>query len=71
MLPWPSSAKRPVGYPVPNADPAWQQFVSTWVDLKKKDGTVDRLYAHWILGGGAISKEPRWSVIRDVLHWVD
>ena len=71
ILPWPASAKRPVGYPVPNADPAWQQFVSTWVDLKKKDGTVDRLYAHWILGGGAISKEPRWSVIRDVLHWVD
>jgi ABC-type amino acid transport substrate-binding protein len=71
ILPWPSSAKRPVGYPVPNADPAWQQFVSTWVDLKKKDGTVDRLYAHWILGGGALSKEPRWSVIRNVLHWVD
>jgi hypothetical protein len=22
-------------------------------------------------GGGAKRKEPRWSVIRDVLHWVD
>jgi len=71
IVPWSASAKRPIGYPVPTADPGWQQFVSTWGNLKKKDGTVGRLYAHWILGGGALSKEPRWSIIRDVLHWVD
>ncbi|MEO2175620.1 MAG: hypothetical protein ABGY96_16130 [bacterium] len=53
------------------ADPEWERFVSTWLVLKKKDGTVDRLYSHWILGGGALTKEPQWSIIRDVLHWVD
>ena len=71
ILPWSASAKRPVGYPVPVAEPEWERFVSTWVLLKKKDGTVDRLYSHWILGGGAKVKAPRWSIIRDVLHWVE
>ena len=29
------------------------------------------LFAHWIEGGGAEIKEPRWSIIRDVLGWVE
>jgi len=32
---------------------------------------VDRLYQHWVLGRELGEPEPRWSVIRDVLHWVD
>ena len=33
--------------------------------------TIDVLFEHWILGKDALQKGPRWSVIRDVLHWVD
>jgi hypothetical protein len=32
---------------------------------------AQHLYDFWILGRGAASTEPRWSVIRDVLGWVD
>jgi hypothetical protein len=32
---------------------------------------IQQLYAYWILGGGAEPKEPRWSVMRNVLGWVD
>jgi len=39
--------------------------------MAKRDGTIDRLYDHWILGEGAQSTESRWSVIRDVLHRVE
>jgi hypothetical protein len=46
-------------------------FMNRWIDLKKKDHTIDRLYNHWILGRGAVDEEPRWSIIRDVLHWVE
>ena len=35
------------------------------------DGTVDAVFDHWILGQGAMKKQPRWSIIRNVLHWID
>lgn len=61
----------PMGYPLPQGDIEWSRFISTWVEMNIKNGTVESLFQHWISGGGAKPKEPRWSVIRDVLHWVD
>jgi ABC-type amino acid transport substrate-binding protein len=46
-------------------------FIDAWIRLKREDGTIDGLYRHWILGAGAKPKEPRWSVLRDVLGWVE
>ena len=63
--------KVPAAYPLPKGDIEWSRFMSVWVEMKIKNGTVDKLFTHWIGGGGAVSKEPRWSVIRDVLHWVE
>jgi hypothetical protein len=60
-----------MGYPLPKNDVEWHRFVSTWVDIEKKSGAVDRMFDYWIKGAGAESKEPRWSIIRDVLHWVE
>jgi hypothetical protein len=45
--------------------------VERWAILVREDGTADELHEHWILGGGARIRGPRWSVIRDVLHWVE
>jgi ABC-type amino acid transport substrate-binding protein len=56
---------------VARRDQEWVQFVNTWIELKRRDGTIDALYGHWILGKNAVKREPRWSVIRNVLHWVD
>lgn len=61
----------PAGYPVPKGDVEMMEFVSNWIDLKRKDGTIDGLYDYWMLGGAARVKKPRWSVVRDVLGWVD
>ncbi|EXI80570.1 MAG: hypothetical protein AW10_01713 [Candidatus Accumulibacter appositus] len=47
------------------------EYVSTWTALTKKEGVVPKLYDYWILGRGATSRKPRWSVIRDVLGWVE
>jgi hypothetical protein len=44
-------------------------FVNTWIELKRKDGTIDALYKYWILGQNAAPKGPRWSIMRNVLHW--
>ncbi len=61
----------PLAYPVARGDRELVEFINAWLDLKKKDGTIEKLYEHWILGKGAEIKEPRWCVIRDVLHWVE
>ena len=42
-------------------------FINTWIELKKKDRTIATLYDHWILGKHAVPKQPRWSVLRNVL----
>jgi hypothetical protein len=31
----------------------------------------DRIYDYWILGKGVERAGPRWSVIRDVLGWIE
>jgi len=71
VVPQPSKMKLPLGYPLPKGDLEWSGFISTWVELEKKNGSVDLLFDHWIRGGGAKNTEPRWSIIRDVLHWVE
>ena len=45
-------------------------FVNQWIELKRKDGTLDAVYKYWILGQNAEPHRPRWSIIRNVLHWV-
>jgi hypothetical protein len=47
------------------------EFPDYWVMFVQRDGTVKQLYDRWILGRDAEPPKPRWSVIRDVLQWVD
>ena len=62
---------RPVSIAMAQSDQPFLDFINTWLELKKTDGTVDRLYEKWILGKVGKQQEPRWSVIRNVLRWVD
>jgi ABC-type amino acid transport substrate-binding protein len=52
-------------------DPVFNDYLDTWIRLKQGDGTIDALYEHWILGHDETQHGPRWSVIRNVLGWVD
>jgi hypothetical protein len=42
--------------------------VDTWIDLKRKDGTIDELFAHWIMGRDAAPHRRRWSILDDVIR---
>jgi ABC-type amino acid transport substrate-binding protein len=55
---------------MPTGEPALTAFVNTWLDLKRHDGTIEALYQYWILGRAAEPLGPRWSIMRNVLHWV-
>lgn len=61
----------PVSYAMARGDQELVNYVNALVELKKGDGTFKKLYNYWVLGQFATDKQPRWSVIRNVLHWVD
>ncbi len=61
----------PAAYAMPRGESEWQEVVSNWVQLKRADGSIDRLHQYWMKGGATDSRAPRWSVIRDVLGWVN
>ena len=71
VVPEPGTIKIPLAYPIARHDQAFAAFVNTWIDLKRKDGTFDAAFQYWILGKSAQAKTPRWSIIRNVLHWVE
>ncbi len=71
VVPLPHPMTIPMVYPMPKKDQDLVDFVNAWLELKKRDGTIGKVFEHWILGKGATTKAPRWSIIRDVLHWVE
>ena len=52
-------------------DPKFEEYLNNWIRLNRLNGTIDELVDHWIYGITAISKKPRWSVMRSVLHWIE
>jgi Na+/H+-dicarboxylate symporter len=71
VVPEPEIVKIPLAYPVARRDQEWVHFINTWIELKRRDGTVDALYGHWVLGKQPVKRIPRWSIIRNVLHWAE
>ena len=71
VVPKPMIGIQLLGYPVAGGDQDLLNYLNSWIDIAVKGKFVDELFDHWILGRGAEEKQPRWSVIRDVLHWVD
>jgi proton glutamate symport protein len=71
VVPGPEPIRVPLAYPIGKRDERFASFVNTWIALKRKDGTIDAAYKHWILGQDASPRPPRWSIIRNVLHWVE
>jgi Na+/H+-dicarboxylate symporter/ABC-type amino acid transport substrate-binding protein len=68
-VPKPRPFKVPLAYIIAGRDAQMTAMVNTWIELKRKDGTIDELFAHWILGQDSVPKAPRWCIVRDVLHW--
>jgi ABC-type amino acid transport substrate-binding protein len=70
-IPQPDVVSVPLAYAMPRGAEDLGDYVDTWITLKRNGGAIDRAYRHWILGQGAERLESRWSVIRDVLGWVN
>lgn len=70
-VPQPDVLEAPQAYAVARGDLELASFTNLWIELKKQDRTITNLYNYWILGKNAVPRTPRWSVLRNVLHWVE
>lgn len=71
VVPKPLLGAQLLGYPIAGGDQDLLNYINSWIDIVITSKFRDEIHNHWILGKGAEEKKPRWSVIRDVLHWVE
>ena len=71
VVPQPTLWRVPQGYATAKGNFELSEYLDGWVATQKQMGSFQRAYNYWILGEGAKQKRPRWSVVRNVLHWVD
>ena len=72
VLPMPHPVRVPLVIPYSaDADPKMDEFIDNWIMLRSNDGSLNEMFDYWILGEGTTVKEPRWSIIRNVLRWVE
>lgn len=60
-------SKIPVAFPVGRNDERFAKVLGGWIDLKRRDASIDKLYQHWILGKTANGNQKRWSVLDNVI----
>ncbi len=63
--------KKYFGYPVKRNAEQLVHFINEWLDLKQEQGFTARQREYWFLGKSYDPQAKRWSVLRNVLHWVE
>lgn len=63
--------KRYLAYPVHSTSTQWSSFLNSWLTLKVQSGFHEQMATYWLKGESVMLREPRWSVIHNVLHWID
>jgi Na+/H+-dicarboxylate symporter/ABC-type amino acid transport substrate-binding protein len=61
-----------LAYPVAitKGDHAFLDYLNQWLHLQKTSGVAQAQFSYWVLGQTPLRRTPRWSIIRNVLHWV-
>jgi len=70
-VPQPDLIRIPLVAAVRLGDRCFVESLNRWVELRSADRTIDGAHERWILGRDTKPGQPRWSVIRDVLGWVE
>jgi Na+/H+-dicarboxylate symporter/ABC-type amino acid transport substrate-binding protein len=61
----------PIAYLVAPDNPTLLRAMNEWLLIERATGGIDEIYDYWVQGKTGQVQPPRWSVIRDVLRWVD
>jgi ABC-type amino acid transport substrate-binding protein len=71
VVPTRRKVSMPLVYAMPSGDMGFAELVDFWVSFQERTGGVAELYDYWIRGRGAVEQTPRWSVLRNVLGWIE
>lgn len=73
VLPTPGFGRDFLSYPIAGNDLRFQNYLNQWMSLKENQGFLSKQYDLWVKGKTEIAAptQQRWSIIRNVLHWVD
>jgi Na+/H+-dicarboxylate symporter len=71
VVPTRRRVEMPLVYPMPFEDEQLSEFVDFWISVQDGIGRIADLSDYWIRGKGTQPHRPRWSILRDVLGWVD
>ncbi len=61
--------KRYFAYPIRTGATDFASFLNNWMSLKEQSGFKADMTRYWIDGEPPKKKEPRWSILHNVLHW--
>ena len=53
-------------FPIANSN-IWKKYIDNWIEFRKQDGTIDRIYNQWILGHEYKKKERNWNLYDDII----
>jgi len=71
VVPQPDPVKVPSAFGVALDASELVDAANEWIVFATNEGTIQRAYDYWVLGKGAEDTTPRWSIMRNVLGWVD
>jgi Na+/H+-dicarboxylate symporter len=71
VVPQPDPVKIPSAFGLARDARDLADLIDEWVLYATEDGTVQHAYDYWVLGRGAEDPRPRWSIVRDVLGWIE
>jgi proton glutamate symport protein len=60
-----------IAYLMPPNSREFANFLNQWLDLQTANGFEQQMKEYWLEGKPRVDQQPRWSVIRNVLHWVE
>lgn len=71
-VPHPVLFRYDIAYAVPftKGDYVFLEYLNHWLQLQNTRGEATQQFDYWILGKTPQRKVRRWSIIRNVLHWV-
>ncbi len=62
VIPRPEILKEDLAYVISQDDLKLSQYLNTWLNLKKTNGDLDKLYSYWILGKNIHAGKKRWCL---------
>jgi ABC-type amino acid transport substrate-binding protein len=69
VVPQPKPIAMPVGVGLRRSDADLAGLVNDWLVIQRSSGALGQARDYWVLGRGASPKQPRWSILSDVLGW--